>query len=161
MGLSSRTYLTPSPPIGHLASFATNDLAASLTDSITEFSYAHLGGGASHRFWLAPFGTVITAMTMTINTLATNVGTFTISIFVDVGAGSADAGAAYDLVFDPTANGDQGQVKRYASPLVIAAPVVDVGITTGRVDLRATTSADWSPTTSDCAVHLWGYLQTP
>jgi hypothetical protein len=157
MGLSQRSYLTPPMQSVPLVQFAATNVAASSTDLATVFSVAALGGGASHRFWTPMTGAVITGMSMTIDTVGSHVGTLTIQIFVD----TVDAGAAYDLVFDPTATGNQAQATRYASPLVIAAPVLNAPITSPRIDLRATTTADWGATGGDVNVWLWGYLLAP
>lgn len=127
-----------------------SNLAANLTDSATHFSFANGGGGASHRFFIPTRAMAITAMSMSVDTLSTNTGTATLSIFLD----TVDAGAGYDLVFDPSANGNSGQVVHYSAPLILTASVVGSQITTPRVDIRVTTTADWSATTSDWVVWL-------
>lgn len=153
MGLSHTRYLTPSPPKYQIGPFTASNIAASSTDSAAVLCFAY-AAGATHRYYMPLHSIAITGMSFNIDTLASNTGTMTVQIWVDVGAGSADAGAAYDLVFDPSASAASSQGKIYTTPLVIAAPTLDAQTTTSRIDLRVTTSADWSATTSDVVVFL-------
>jgi hypothetical protein len=149
MPLSSRTYLTPSPPRYPIGPFSASNIAAAATDSAAVLCFAY-AAGSTHRSYMPVRAIAITGMSFNIDTLASNTGTMTVSIFVD----GVDAGTAYDLVFDPGASSNSSQAKIYATPLVIPAPTLDAQSTTSRIDLRVTTTADWSATTSDVVVFL-------
>jgi hypothetical protein len=127
----------------------TGTLPASATDS-QAISFGFAGGGAGNRFAQFCRQTVLTGMCMTIDSaMTTNVGTLTLQVWVapsTAGGASVDQGTAYDLVFDPTANGDQGAAVVFANPLVVPA--------NSRVQIRYTTTADWSATGADLNVWL-------
>jgi hypothetical protein len=136
MGLSQRSYLTPvrHEEIGPLC--GTN-FAASLTAStVNGFSIAGLGGGASHRTYWNRRARSLLSYSVYFTGLASNVGTLTVLVYVN---GATDT--ANNLSFDPTSNSDAGVEVVFTSPIALA--VGDL------LDLRVTTSADWSATGCD------------
>jgi hypothetical protein len=133
----------------YIGPFAASNIAASSTDSAAVLCFAY-AAGSTHRSFMPVRAMSILGMSFNIDTLASNVGTCTVQIFVD----GVDSGTDYDLVFDPSASSASSQAKIYATPLAIAAPTLNVQSTTSRIDLRVTTTADWSATTSDVVVFL-------